>query len=153
MKVKSYNGVLISVPVFNMKVSEVVQLCAYATFFIITFLLTRFFKKSSNKRHQSWSDIIVWLFLTDCLLILLKILNIVTFWNYDYTGISAYILGFICKVFITLTNSTHWKIEKFVVVSILGMDFVLMLYYMGFKYSTQAQSGIFILFCHASIVG
>ena len=150
MKVKSYNGVLISVPVFNMKVSEVVQVCAYATFFIVTLLLT-FFKKSSSssttKRHQSWSDAIVWLLLTDCLLILLKILSIVTFWNYDYAGISAYILGFICKVLITLKDSAHWKIEKFTIVSILGMDFVLMLYYMGFKYSTQAQSGIFIHIC------
>ena len=132
-----------------MKVSEVVQVCAYATFFIVTLLLT-FFKKSSSsatKRHQSWSDAIVWLLLTDCLLILLKILSIVTFWNYDYAGISAYILGFICKVLITLKDSTHWKIEKFTIVSILGMDFVLMLYHMGFKYSTGAVGHFIIGFC------
>ena len=99
--------------------------------------------QSPNKR-QSWTDAVIILLLADCLLIVLKILKILTLWNHECVfEVSVYILGLICKVIITLMNSAQWKIEKFTVVAILGIDFVLMLYQMGFKYSSQVQSGIF----------
>ena len=142
---------MISVPLFNMKVSEVIQVCAYAIFCIVTLFLT-FFKKnprsvtttSSNSKRRSWSDAIILLLLSDCLLIIVKILNILTFWNHDYLEISVLMMGLICKMLVTVMNRVHWKIEKFTVVTILSVDFVLMLYNMGFKYSSQAQIDIFL---------
>ena len=105
--------------------------------------------QSSNKR-QSWSDAVILLLLADCSLIVLKILKILTFWNHEYVfEVSVFILGLICKVLMTVMNSVHWKIEKFTVLTILGIDFVLMLYHMGFKYSSQAQSDISNLRLHS----
>merc|ERR1711935_1024263 len=49
-------------------------------------------------------------------------------------------MGLICKMLVTVMNRVHWKIEKFTVVTILSVDFVLMLYNMGFKYSSQMDS-------------
>ena len=127
-----------------------IQVCAYAIFCIVTLFLT-FFKKnsrsvttSSNSKRRSWSDAIILLLLSDCLLIIVKILNILTFWNHDYLEISVLMMGLICKMLVTVMNRVHWKIEKFTVVTILSVDFVLMLYNMGFKYSSQAQLDIFL---------
>jgi hypothetical protein len=134
-----------------MKVSEVIQVCAYAIFCMVTLFLT-FFKKvpssvtssSTNSKWRSWSDAIILLLLSDCLLIIIKILNILTFWNHDYVEISVFMMGLICKMLVTVMNRVHWKIEKFTIVAILSVDFVLMLYNMGFKYSSQAQLTFFL---------
>ena len=127
-----------------------IQVFAYAFFCIVTLFLT-FFKKyprsvtgSSISKRRSWSDAIILLLLSDCLLVIVKILNILTFWNHDYLEISVLMMGLICKMLVTVMNRVHWKIEKFTVVTILSVDFVLMLYNMGFKYSSQAQIDIFL---------
>ena len=125
-----------------------IQVCAYAIFCIVTLFLA-FFKKSNLvtsliSKEQSWSDAIILLLLSDCLLIIVKILKISTFWNHEYVEICVFAMCLICKVVITVMNKVNWKIKKFTILTILSVDFVVMLYQMGFKYSSQAQIDIFL---------
>ena len=137
MKVKSYNGDLISVILFKMDVLELIQITSCALFSLLALftLIWTVKRKRDLVTRKPWPDLPILILLVEILLILVNLMKILTKIEIPWSSVISLSLSFLCKLIMLCKNDPIWRLEKVLNLKILTVEFAVMLYNMGFRYS------------------
>ena len=137
MKVKSYNGDLISVILFKMDVLELIQITSCALFSLLALftLIWTVKRKRDLVTRKPWPDLPILILLVEILLILVNLMKILIKIEIPWSSVISLSLSFLCKLIMLCKNDPIWRLEKVLNLKILTVEFAVMLYNMGFRYS------------------